>query len=313
MMRIEEKKEEIADPERWVDWDEQGRWRDLVASSLAQERDTAVGVRGIRDGRVASAVEAVRLLHNSEDEVSDVEQLRAQCAEVSGEDPDSIIRWAEQLGGSFCWKGFSASGLYEGVFRPQWREQAAWEEKPRGCYRRYGNAPARRTKDVEFGRFLRDYLVEKLPEYMVPAVVMVLPAFPLTPNGKVDRKALPSPELVATAEYRAPRTPQEQILCGLFAELLEVERVGLDDNFFELGGHSLMATKLVSGIRATLSIEVAIRTLFDSPTVEQLSSRLREAAGSHLRLEPTERPRRLPLSYAQQRLWFINQMEGVST
>jgi thioesterase domain-containing protein len=137
-------------------------------------------------------------------------------------------------------------------------------------YRRYGNAPARSVGDAELGRVLQDYLRQSLPDYMVPAAIMVLPCWPLTPNGKLDRRALPAPGRHGEG-YRAPRTPEEQILCGLFAEVLSLERVGIDDNFFALGGHSLMATRLVSRVRATLGAELAIRTLFEAPSVAELA------------------------------------------
>jgi nonribosomal peptide synthetase DhbF len=120
---------------------------------------------------------------------------------------------------------------------------------------------------------LRSQLGQSLPEYMVPGAVVVLEALPLTPNGKLDRKALPAPELTRTT-YHAPRTAREEILCGLFAETLAVPQVGIDDNFFELGGHSLLATCLVSRIRATLGFELAIRSLFEAPTVAGLLERL---------------------------------------
>ena len=160
---------------------------------------------------------------------------------------------------------------------------------------------------------LRSELGQELPEYMVPAAVVVMEKLPLTAHGKLDRKALPEPEWISGSGYRAPRTPEEEILCGLFAEVLGVERVGIEDNFFELGGHSLMATRLVSRIRTTLGVELAIRVLFEAPTVDKLSGRLREGGRKRPGLEGRARPERLRLSYAQQRLWFLDQLEGTST
>ncbi|HEX5717560.1 MAG TPA: condensation domain-containing protein, partial [Thermoanaerobaculia bacterium] len=163
--------------------------------------------------------------------------------------------------------------------------------------------------DVTAGA-LRRSLRELLPDYMVPAAFVTLTELPLTPNGKVDRKALPAPERRGAEEGSpAPRTPVEEILAGIWADLLGVERVGADDNFFDLGGHSLLATRVMSRVREAFGVEVPLRALFEAPTVAELAARIRqEGRGPAAPLVSVSREGDLPLSFAQQRLWFLHRL-----
>jgi acyl carrier protein len=165
-------------------------------------------------------------------------------------------------------------------------------------------------------RELREHLRARLPEYMVPAAVVLLNEMPLTSSGKLDRRALPAPEEVEGVgeSYAAPRTAIEELLCGIWSDVLGLDQVGVESNFFDLGGHSLLATQVVSRVREAFGVELAVRSMFETPTVaglaEQIEALSREAHS--MAAPPIVRVLReggAPLSFAQQRLWFMDQLE----
>jgi amino acid adenylation domain-containing protein/non-ribosomal peptide synthase protein (TIGR01720 family) len=163
---------------------------------------------------------------------------------------------------------------------------------------------------------LRSFLAERLPAYMVPTAFVPLAAFPLTPNGKLDRQALLAPERTHPAAdegFVAPRTPIEELLAQIWGVVLRIEQVGRNDHFFALGGHSLLATQLLSRVRATFQVDLSLRDLFEAPVLADLAARIAQVRRAAMRIAtppllPVGRDDPLPLSYAQQRLWFLDQL-----
>ncbi|MFF0532461.1 non-ribosomal peptide synthase/polyketide synthase [Nocardia amikacinitolerans] len=166
----------------------------------------------------------------------------------------------------------------------------------------------------EVAAALTSRLRATLPSYMVPTAYVALTAMPLTASGKLDRKALPDP-VMAAKEFRAPGTTAERAVAEVFAEVLELDRVGLDDDFFAVGGNSLVATRIAARLAARVEVDVPVRLLFEHPTVVALAAALTDARPARTRhpLVAVERPDLVPLSYAQQRMWFLNQFDAAST
>ncbi|OAB37184.1 non-ribosomal peptide synthetase [Paenibacillus macquariensis subsp. macquariensis] len=159
---------------------------------------------------------------------------------------------------------------------------------------------------------LRCYVANELPDYMIPSVFVELSEMPLTPNKKIDQKALPTPEYLTSSIGVGPRTPQEEILCDVFAEILGRAHVGIDDDFFHLGGHSLLAGRVMVRIRDTFGVELGMGSLFETPTVAGIAKLLDQGQIARPAISPVIRPKIVPLSFAQRRLWFLYRMEGAS-
>ncbi|MFF4094242.1 amino acid adenylation domain-containing protein [Streptomyces sp. NPDC001834] len=192
---------------------------------------------------------------------------------------------------------------------------------PAGRPPKTGGAAPRTVEGGELASSVRRFAASRLPDYMVPAAVVVLDAIPVTANGKLDRRALPAPGRTASGagtgagpagSHRTLATEQERVLSGLFAEALGLAQVGLHDNFFSLGGHSLLATKLINSVRSTFCVELPLKALFQAPTVASLMGIINSNEETRPPLKRQDRTGPVELSLAQQRLWFLNQLEDAS-
>ena len=232
--------------------------------------------------------------------------------------PDGNIEYLGRIDHQVKIRGFRIElGEIEAALTalPQIREAVvlAREDSP-GEKRLAAYVVAQTGEEIE-GSALRAALLRTLPEYMVPGHYLVLESLPLTSNGKIDRKALPAPEMARSeVGYVAPRTATEEVLAGIWAGVLKLDRVGIHDNFFALGGHSLLATQLVSQIRSAFQIELPLRAIFEIPSVEALAEQIEVVQRGHAvstvpAIVAVDRSATLPLSFAQGRLWFLDQFE----
>ncbi|MEU9497961.1 amino acid adenylation domain-containing protein [Streptomyces sp. NPDC048196] len=296
---------------------------DALERQLAAARVPALRLTGVPDARLADEAAALRALDDGRPPADLLSLLgAAERSSAPALGPDTFCELGERLGYrvAVTRSGSDAESLdvlftdpasaaLSGVHRPV-------ATAPGASPAAFANDPATSRRRGELVAALTASLREQLPAYMVPTAVVVLDELPLTAHGKLDRAALPAPYLGSVAGSRLPASPREQALCDLFAQVLGVAAVGVDDNFFDLGGHSLLATRLISRIRSVLGAELTVRTVFEAPTVAGIAERLSDAEARHeeLRpaLRPVPRPEVVPLSFAQQRLWFLHRLEGPS-
>jgi len=311
----------------WLNGRQQELTEDRIRRLLAEEQPPTLGVRDVPNARVARDVRALELINGGEPPQT-AGELRIALEQLpqTGIHPADLLAWSAELPYriDLSWSSSSPRGEFDVAFRREGSSRSAdrpvrfpGESHEAKSWRTYANNPLQATAARKLIPKLRAHLRETLPEYMMPSAFVVLDELPLTPNGKVDRRALPPPDqanIFREGVFVAPRDPIEEVLAGIWSEVLGVERIGVEDNFFALGGHSLLATQVISRIRETSAVELPLRELFESPTVAGLARKIASARQGVTGLpaeplSPAAREEELPLSFAQQRLWFLDQLE----
>jgi amino acid adenylation domain-containing protein len=282
--------------ERWLDWGADAVSLDQIRTRLTENAPKTLGITGIPNARTSAPLKALELMVGQPFKTVGELRRRLDQSGSDGIDPETIWALGRDLG--YCVSigllGSGADGRYDVVFR---RGNAAApslsfgfpsvETRPNNDGDKHVTNPIAGVVTQSLVADLRGYLQKRLPSYMVPASIVLLDRLPQTPNGKVDRRALPAPDTVRGGivnTYHAPRSRTERLLAAIWADVLNIERVGVSDNFFELGGHSLLATQLVSRIRVEFNNEVPVRSIFEAPTIAALAVKLDQQAGQGQRV-----------------------------
>ena len=267
----------------WLDWQEDELHLDEIRRILTKTTPEILAVRGVPDARLASDFKALRLLESgsSLQTAGEVREALKDSSTTQGVEPEEFWAISKDLPYEVevTWAGTAGDGTFDVILRKQTASYLAVvpEQNRRidGPIGKYANDPLLAKVAQTLQPDLRRMLGKQLPEYMTPSDFIFLDAFPVTPNGKVNRSALPAPGQSRPdleQPYVAPGTPIEKKLARIWAEVLRKERVGVRDNFFAIGGHSLLATQVISRIRKQFKVELGLRSMFESPTVATLAA-----------------------------------------
>jgi amino acid adenylation domain-containing protein len=314
-------------PVQWLDWSALQIIPEQVYEQLVQQQPESLGIRGVANARIQADLELIDWLTNAPAEAIVGDRDRKAAIHYQGVDPDLwwecvrdlpyavTVTWsATKLGCYdvlFCYQKANKTNIFLETIATVTHGKP-WEF--------YANNPLQNKLTQYLAPQLRQFVKDRLPDYMIPRTFILLSSLPLTSNGKVDRRALPVPTLSrdrAATTYIAPQTDSEELLANLWAEILGIEQVGLEDNFFELGGHSLLATQLISRIRDIFAVELPVRSLFEAPTIASLHQKIDLARNQNTDfsispIQSAEYSSEVPLSFPQQRLWFLSQIEGAN-
>jgi amino acid adenylation domain-containing protein len=299
---------------KWLDWCGDKLTVATVRQLLVENQPEIFGITNVPNARVMAAVKTAQWLLSAEEFKTAGQMCEAlQKLQNVGVEPEDFWALADDLPYSIniSWSDSGTEGRYDVVLvrcqdgeQPKVRQlmpMGQQEERLRS-WRSYANNPLQAKAARKLVPQLQTYLAQKLPEYMVPPAFVVLESLPVTPNGKVDRHALPAPEpvkLELAGGYVAPRTPVEEVLVKIFASVLGLKRVGIQDNFFELGGHSLLATQLVSRVRDAFGVELPLRSVFEEPAIAQLSKMVESLKDSKAQ---SKAPALVPISRDSRRM-----------
>jgi amino acid adenylation domain-containing protein len=315
---------EIPTDVTWLDWQQQGLTLTALVQLLESTQPQILGLRRVPDARLIAEVKTLELL-KQESAPQTVGELRSLQPEILKEavEPEDIWALGDKLSYKIeiTWTNGGIDGCYDVLLQrqtPATEKIVAFDRKKQYLkpWHNYANNPLQGKIARQLVPELRQYLQSKLPEYMLPSAFVLVDAWPLTANGKIDRRSLPSPDqtrLELEADYVVASNPIEEKLVSIWSEVLAVQQIGVHDNFFNLGGHSLLATQVISRVRDAFNVELPLSCLFTSPTVAGLAESIQTKLQSaniieYPAIQPVSRNGDLPLSFAQQRLWFLSQL-----